>query len=226
MKPAAWHIAFIAVTVLYFTGMALQNDTLQFFFKPLLVSTLLGMFISETAGVASPFKKWITGALVCAVAGDTLLMFANNNERYFILGLVAFLIAHVFYILCFHFIKVKASIPGKWYAAIIVGVYYFFMMSFLLPHLGALKIPVLVYGIVISFMLLLAMLLYDLPDQVTARTILTGAIFFVVSDSVLAINKFYHPAAWGGWAIMSTYVLAQWLLTRGMIRYIRQEERS
>lgn len=223
MKPAAWHIAFIGVVVVYFTGMALQSDALQLLLKPLLVCTLLGTFISETTGISSPFKKWMIGALIGSVGGDTLLMFANYKELYFILGLISFLIAHIFYILCFHSIKVKTSIPGRWYTAIIVGVYYFFIMSFLLPHLGVLKVPVLIYGIVISFMLLLAMHLYELPDHQTARIILTGAIFFVVSDSILAINKFYHPVVWGGWAIMSTYVLAQWLLVRGITRYIRAQ---
>ncbi|SDC65523.1 lysoplasmalogenase [Niabella drilacis] len=222
----AWKLIFIGVLLLYFAGMALHNDALQFFLKPLLVSTLLGIFISETAGIASPFKKWIIGALVFSVGGDTLLLFANNNELYFILGLVSFLMAHVCYILCFHFIKVKESVSGKWHTAIIVGVYYFFIMSFLIPHLGALKIPVLIYGMVISFMLLLAMHLYDLTDHTTARTILTGAILFVVSDSVLAVNKFYRPAPWGGWAIMVTYMGAQWLLVKGLIRYIKHRRSS
>ncbi|MGJ7032033.1 lysoplasmalogenase [Niabella hirudinis] len=226
MKPASWHRIFMGVVFLYFAGMALQNNILQFVLKPLLVGALLGIFISETAGIDSPFKKWIMGALVFSIGGDTLLLFANNNELYFILGLISFLIAHVFYILCFHFMKVREAIAGKWYTAIIVGVYYFFIMSFLIPHLGALKIPVLIYGIVISCMLLLAMHLYDLRDHKTGRTILTGAIFFVVSDSVLAINKFYHPAVWGVWAIMITYVGAQWLLVSGLIRYIRDSRSS
>ncbi|HEX7757145.1 MAG TPA: lysoplasmalogenase [Niabella sp.] len=224
MKPAVWKIIFACVTIAYFTGMALQNDTLQFACKPLLVSSLLGYFIAATRANSSSLKKWITGALTFSVAGDTLLLFANDNELYFISGLVSFLIAHLFYICCFHQIKIKESISGKWYTAIIVGVYYFFIMSFLIPHLGTLKIPVLVYGIVISFMLLLAMHLYDLPDNRTARLLLTGAIFFVLSDSILAVNKFYRPAAWGGWAIMSTYMLAQWTLVNGMIRLITKSE--
>ncbi|WP_018627276.1 lysoplasmalogenase [Niabella aurantiaca] len=222
MKPAAWHIIFICVTIAYFTGMALQLDVAEYIFKPLLVSSLLGYFTAATAGIPSGFKKWITGALIFSVGGDSLLLLANASERYFILGLVSFLIAHVFYIGCFHFMKVRESVPGKWQPAIIVGVYYFFIMRFLLPHLGALKIPVLIYGIVISFMLLLAMHLYELKDNRTGRMLLTGAVLFVVSDSILAVNKFYHPAAWGGWAIMSTYLGAQWLLTRGMIRYIKR----
>lgn len=223
MKPTVWIYSFVIVVVIYFTGMAAQNDTIQFIFKPLLVSSLLGYFMAAVKDTASPFKKWIVGALLFSVGGDTLLLFANKNELYFILGLLSFLIAHVCYIVCFHKIKQQEKIEGKWYAAIIVGVYYFFIMSFLIPHLGPLKIPVLVYGIVISFMLLLAMVLYDLADNKTARLLLTGAIFFVISDSVLAINKFYNPLPWGGWAIMITYILAQWLLANGAIRYIKSK---
>lgn len=221
MKTTFWLYCFIAVVAVYFTGMALQNNTIQLIFKPLLVSSLLGYFITTVKETVSPFKKWIIGALLFSAGGDTLLLFANNNELYFIFGLVSFLIAHVCYIVCFHKMKQKEKIEGKWYAAIIVGVYYFFIMSFLIPHLGPLKIPVLVYGIVISFMLLLAIVLYDMPNNKTARLLLTGAIFFVISDSVLAINKFYNPVPWGGWAIMTTYVLAQCLLVKGVIRYIK-----
>ncbi len=205
--------------------MALQNDWLQVVFKPLLIGSLLAYFIAatKTTKATASVRKRTIGALLFSIAGDTLLLFANNKELYFILGLVAFLVAHIFYILCFHQIKIKNALPGKWYTAIIVGIYYFFIMSFLIPHLGPLKIPVLVYGIVISFMLLLAMQLYDLRDNTTARYLLTGAICFVVSDSILAINKFYHPVKWGGWAIMITYVAAQLLLIRGMVRLITTE---
>jgi len=211
---------FPAIVACYFAGMAFHNDMLLMIFKPLLVSSLSGYFISATIQASSVLKKWIIGALAFSIAGDTLLMFANNNELFFILGLVAFLIAHIFYIICFHTIRTKEGIAGKWYVAIIVAIYYFLIMNFLLPHLGGLKYAVIIYGLVISFMLLIAMHLYDLEDNLTARYILTGAILFVVSDSVLAINKFYQPYPWGSWAIMITYTLAQWLLVKGCIRYI------
>ena len=159
-------------------------------------------------------------ALFFSIAGDTLLMFANKNELFFLLGLSAFLIAHIFYIICFHKIKTRENVEGKWQWAVVVAIYYFFIISILMPHLGELKIPVLVYGLVISFMLLVAMLLYDLEDNKTARYILTGALLFVLSDSVLAINKFHRPIAIGGWLIMLTYVSAQYLLVKGLIRYL------
>ena len=149
-------------------------------------------------------------------------MFANKNELFFLLGLSAFLLAHVFYIISFHKIKVKENIEGKWQWAIVVAIYYFFIISILMPHLGEMKIPVLVYGLVISFMLLVAALLYDLRDNKIARYILTGAILFVISDSILAINKFHHPFQTAGWVIMLTYVAAQYLLVQGLVKYINK----
>lgn len=211
---------FTIICAFYFIGMAIQNDALQFFFKPLLVTSLLIQFLLVTKSASVSLKKWITLALLFSIAGDTLLMFANRDELFFMLGLIAFLIAHIFYIVCFHLIRTKEGIGGKWYVAIIVAAYYLLLISFLSPYLGALKYPVKIYGFVISFMLLIAMHLYDLKDNRTAQYILTGAVLFVVSDSILAINKFYQAYAWGGWAIMVTYILAQRLLVNGAIRYI------
>lgn len=211
---------FAIATLAYFIGMAVQNSTMQFICKPLLVTLLLLHFISVTKKQASTIKKIAIGAFVFSIAGDTLLMFANRSEIYFLLGLSAFLIAHILYILTFHKIKIKEDVGGKWQWAIVVAIYYFFIITLLLPHLGDMKIPVLVYGLVISFMLLIAAFLYDLEDNITAQYIFTGAILFIVSDSILAINKFYYPFAGGGWAIMITYILAQYLLVNGIARYI------
>ncbi|OJU28535.1 MAG: hypothetical protein BGN92_06650 [Sphingobacteriales bacterium 41-5] len=213
-------LLFCIVTVAYFVGMALQNDTIMFICKPLLVTSLLAYFISETNGAEPGLRILVVLALVFSIAGDTLLMFANRDELFFLLGLSAFLLAYVFYIITFHKIKVKENIEGRWPWAIVVAIYYFFIISILMPHLAEMKIPVLVYGLVISFMLLVAMLLYDLEDNKTARYILTGAILFVVSDSVLAINKFYKPFETAGWITMITYISAQYLLVKGLVRYI------
>lgn len=226
MNKKIWTIIILSVVICYFTGMAFQNNIIQLIFKPLLVSSMLGYFLVSTKESLSPLKKWIAAALIFSIAGDSLLMFANKNELFFMLGLCSFLLAHIFYIVCFHNIKTKEGINGKWQVAILVVVYYFFLLNFLIPFLGGMKYPVIVYGLVISFMLLVAMHLYDLKDNHTARFILTGAILFVVSDSILAINKFYKPYAWASWAIMLTYLLAQWMLVKGTIRYILFQDKS
>jgi len=53
---------------------------------------------------------------------------------------------------------------------------------------------------------------------------MTGAGLFVISDSVLAINKFYQPFEAAGILIMLTYGLAQFFIIKGAIKYIRNRE--
>ena len=50
-----------------------------------------------------------------------------------------------------------------------------------------------------------------------------GAILFVVSDSLLAFNKFFSPFNNAGVIIMLTYGLAQLFITEGAVRYINSE---
>lgn len=197
----------------------------MFIFKPLLVTTLLLYFIAATKNIASRIKIPVALALVFSVAGDTLLMF-GRDEIFFLCGLGAFLMAHIFYIISFHRIKIAENVEGRWQWAVVVAIYYFFIISILMPGLGNMKIPVLAYGLVISFMLLVAMLLYDMEDNQTARYILTGAVFFVLSDSILAVNKFHRPLLMGDWLIMTTYIAAQYLLVMGLTRYIIQTKNA
>lgn len=118
MQSKHWSCIFAVIVACYFAGMALHSDILQLIFKPLLVTSLLGYFVTVTRSVTSSLKKWIINALIFSIAGDTLLMFSNSNELYFIWGLIAFLVAHIFYITCFHQIRTKEGITGKWYASL------------------------------------------------------------------------------------------------------------
>lgn len=224
MKPVGWRNIFFTVVLLYFVGLAMGNQTLQMVFKPLLLLSLFAFFLSHKPPNDPFLRRWMATALLASMAGDSLLLFARHQEWFFMLGLLAFLWAHISYIICLHTIRKKAGLEGRWYLAIIVGVYYFFIMGFLMPHLGFLKIPVLVYGVVMSGMLFLALLLIDLPNAKTGRYFATGAVLFVASDSLLAINKFHHPVPWASWAIMIPYIWGQWLLTIGMLRQLAKSK--
>ena len=85
------------------------------------------------------------------------------------------------------------------------------------------KIAVPVYGIVISFMLLLALHMLFISNKSAGQMMMAGAILFVISDSILAINKFYSPFQNAGILIMLSYGLAQLMIVAGAIRYRRDE---
>jgi uncharacterized membrane protein YhhN len=95
------------------------------------------------------------------------------------------------------------------------------MLSLLLPTLGNLKIPVFVYAIILSTMLLFAFKGYLKWSKPAGSYILLGAIIFVCSDSILAFNKFYKPILFSSFLIMATYLLAQYLIVVGILKLNR-----
>ena len=86
------------------------------------------------------------------------------------------------------------------------------------------KFPVRIYGIVISFMFMLAMHIMLGKNKKAALWMMTGALLFVMSDSVLAINKFYQSFELSRMIIMLTYGLAQLFIIVGAVKYINLEK--
>ena len=98
-----------------------------------------------------------------------------------------------------------------------VLLYLFGFLYFLWDKLGVMKIPVIIYALVISTMLLVAIKGYFTWNSKSGKLLLIGAVFFVLSDSILAINKFYVPIYLSSFWIMSTYITAQFLIVKGVL---------
>ncbi|HVT85497.1 MAG TPA: lysoplasmalogenase [Chitinophagaceae bacterium] len=222
MKKNYWIIAYAVVFGVHLAGIYRSNEMLQVFSKPLLVILLIVYFLSQTRIWNDTLKKWIPAALFFSWVGDVLLMFQGENQLFFLLGLSSFLLAHIFYIVFFHNIRIRENIKSSWLLLFIVVVYYAVLITLLSPYLGTMKLPVRVYGIFISFMFLLAMHMLFIKNKPAGRLMMTGALFFVISDSILAINKFYQSFEPAGIIIMLTYGLAQLFITEGAIKYIRK----
>jgi uncharacterized membrane protein YhhN len=91
-----------------------------------------------------------------------------------------------------------------------------YLLTLLKPNLGNLFYPVLVYGITISVFGLVATLNYVTKRTMPSRYLMLGAILFIASDSMIALNKFHDAQMFYPVAIMITYVLAQYLIYRFM----------
>ncbi|MCF8214807.1 MAG: lysoplasmalogenase [Chitinophagaceae bacterium] len=214
-------IVSIAEIILISTG----NETLRIFTKPLIIPFLAGIYhLNAISPPKKNYKDPVLLGLFFSWIGDILL----QNEGYFIPGLMAFLIAHIFYILFFASTQSANTSFFKLRPVMIIAViaYLIELMILLWPHLGGMKIPVLVYGITISTMLSAAFWQYQKLDNTTALYLIFGAGFFVASDSILALNKFKTQFDSAGIYIMSTYILAQLFIVLGAIRYrnIPQEQ--
>jgi len=223
MPKSTWIAVFIFLLVANLISVYLNNDTLRNISKPLLMPVLAIYFLTQTRGVVTPLKPWIILALAFSWLGDMLLMFEERNSIFFLLGLAAFFVAQVFYIVFFHNIRMREYIRGNALLLLVVIVYYFILISVISPHLGDLKLPVRIYGVVLSFMVMLAMHTMFSKNKTAGRWMMVGAILFVASDSLLAFNKFYSAFDYSGVMIMLTYGVAQLFIAGGAAKYIRDE---
>ena len=182
--------------------------------KPAIISSLLIYFLSHST--PKPFKAWVTLALVFSLIGDVLLMFAGTNELFFIFGLIAFLLAHLVYIKIFSFNQNKSL--NIWATIIGFGLYGALFFLLLKDHLGSLLVPVAVYMLVILCMGLFAYRRRGKVSLESFRLVFMGALLFMVSDSILALNKFYIAITSSGFLIMATYSFAQYFIVNGLLK--------
>ncbi|MFB9080044.1 lysoplasmalogenase [Flavobacterium procerum] len=218
MKNSLFFKIFIVVCVLYLIAMLLGYEHFDLFLKPILIPIL---FFVTYFHHKFPTKRNLMVALFFSWLGDIILLFTDLGEIYFILGLVLFLIAHITYSVLFnHQIRSSKKRNKNIFIAgsILIAVYLIGMVSFLLPNLGNLEIPVIAYASVISTMLLFAfngLLIWEKPGN---KLVFSGALFFVISDSILAVNKFYNPIEKSSFFIMLTYLMAQYLIVIGILK--------
>ncbi|WP_395243514.1 lysoplasmalogenase [Agromyces sp. MMS24-K17] len=156
----------------------------------------------------------LVAALAASWLGDVLLTF----DGWFVPGLLAFLAAHVAYVVLFLRLGAAASgdggqpsrrRPPLW--TLVYVAWYASFLALLAPHLGALLVPVAAYGAVLGAMAALA--------AARGRLVAVGGALFVVSDSVLALGRFLpgYEFALHDLVVMSTYLGAQALITIGVV---------
>lgn len=214
-------IAFWVFTLLDITGIAFNLEILHLITKPLLVPALLMLLFFTQSSV--PGKKLLITGLIFSWLGDVFLLFEYKYALFFIFGLASFLTTHIFYIIYFLRIRsANASLLKKQPVLIaLVLVYGVGLVWLLYPHLGDMKFPVIIYASVICTMLLCSLHVFLKINKKAAARFLLGASAFVISDSLLAINKFYQPFAFAGVLIMLTYCAAQFFIVTG---YTQQTE--
>jgi len=184
--------------------------------KPLILLSLIFFFINQGKHLSSKTKVITLLALLFSLAGDVLLMFTDISASFFLSGLVAFLLAHIMYIMVFLDKKNSKKIALIFITVLLIyaiGIFYL-----LKDGLGDMLIPVIVYMLVILTMILTSTMRKGNVSNKSYNLVFIGAIFFVISDSFLAINKFYQPVPLSKIIIMSTYSLAQYLIVLGLLK--------
>ena len=177
-----------------------------YLFKPLTTLFILFLAIFAVQPV-SPRYQWFIGlGLIFSLGGDIFLMLPKDR---FIAGLVSFLAAHVCYIAAFsqgiHVVSTPwVLLPFLLTVIIFVGILW--------PHLAKMKLPVLIYALAIGMMGWSATERWLQIGEVKAFLAFGGALLFIVSDAVLAYNRFVKRFTAAQAIILITYYIAQYLI--------------
>ena len=197
----------IAVAALATATSVIGMKELHFIFKPLtmviaIIFVAIRAFRSSAAG---RFDLLLIAALVASLAGDVFLMLPG---RYFIPGLASFLIAHLFYLALF-----RQGVPWFPSRRALIGTLatgaamYAWVWGGLTDPV--LKVAVAAYVSVISLMVAQAIGRATVLRNTGAAAVALGACLFMLSDSLIAINRFVQALPLASLCVLTSYYLAQ-----------------
>lgn len=210
-----WVLVASALLAIFSGPNALDAEILRFVFKPLTTVLIIAYAWSRTGDVPRR-RTWVLVGLVFSLAGDIALMWPGG----FLAGLVAFLLAHLAYLVAFTSTTRLASMWQPWvlYAAVSAA-----LLAQLWPGVpAALQIPVVAYVICLAAMAAQAATWW-LREGASAGSreagyAALGGLLFVCSDALLAINKFLDPLPEASLWVLSTYWAAQWCIATSLKR--------
>jgi len=175
-------------------------------FKPLTTIILLLLAVLSSTAHGSRYQLAIVIGLACSLAGDIFLMLPRDR---FVAGLASFLVAHLAYVAAFTAGVPIGTDPALLIPLLIAAVV---LLGFLWSSLGSFRIPVLLYAGTILLMVWRAWGRSRALPSPGALVAAAGATLFMVSDAVLALNRFHRPFRSAQALIMGSYVAAQTLI--------------
>lgn len=165
-----------------------------YIFKP--ISTLLVIVTAALAFLLPSSLPTLTifilAGLLFSFGGDVALMF-QSKQKAFRLGLLLFTLAHVAYAIIFSLYSTLSWWDVLTAALLFVVASIFYRL--IMKNLGVMKIPVILYIVIISVMVNRALAVFRSPifNQIQAVMIALGALLFYLSDVILAANRFWRP---------------------------------
>lgn len=216
---------YMVVAIVHIYTLISDNEQYILISKYLLMPMLILHVIVNCKKVLKNVIPFITALFFCWV-GDILLIYADVYEQFFMFGLAAFLIGHLFYIWSFrkYAHKTISLFKRKPWIILLPVLYSIVLISIVFSNLEDMMIPVIIYAIAITVMCIAAINRSGRTNFYSFLFVFIGALFFIASDSMIAINRFYTEISSASLLIMSTYIIAQYLITSGLLLHIKDPE--
>lgn len=186
---------------------------LAYVFKPLTTLAILAV-AARARAVPAGYRVPIVLGLAFALVGDVLLMLPADR---FVAGLASFAVTHVCYLTAF---RSDARLGGQKLPFLLLAGVAAGVLALLWPGLGpGLGLPVAVYAVLLAAMAAQAVSRALELDTAGSRLAAAGALLFLLSDTLLAVDRFRFPLAADRVAVLATYWAAQWLIAWSVVRH-------
>lgn len=207
MRPLLLIVA-LAGAALFLLGLHFELKWLTLLSKPLPVICLLIWLREAPTGI---YRRWVAIGLAFSLLGDVLLEWPADL---FVFGLGAFLLAHLAYLVAY-LSDTRRLAPMDLLLAILAAGGMFLVLTN--AGLGQLLLPVALYSLAIGAMLWRALARIGAVGTASAWLAAGGAALFVLSDSLIGINRFVAPFEGARYAIILSYWLGQLGITASAV---------
>lgn len=199
-------VLFLLGSAAYLTVISFGRFPFDYLLKVAPILVLIGFARRTLAGRA---RTLTLAALVFSAGGDVLLALSFPNQ--FIFGLGSFLIAQIMYLVVFLQYRNSDHIAAKNVLSGLIFIYAVIIGGMVTPEQIELKIAIVSYLVIICCMVLAAVRAWS-----GAYLHVLGAVSFMISDSIIAWDRFHEPLPFAAVAVMATYYLAQGLIVLGV----------
>jgi len=208
LHPIIVVLTFVSATIAILSKYLGWRPNIFYISKPLTTTLILVPVLLLVADSENAYVPLIAGGLAFALLGDILLMLPESR---FVLGIGSFAATHALYLAAFISAAGLALVNPSTIPLLLFTV---IMTRFLWPGLRrSLQIPVLAYVVLITIMTIQAIGAAVQSEGVGLAIAAAGAVLFLASDSMLAIDRFRLPFKAAQGMVLATYWLGQWLIS-------------
>jgi uncharacterized membrane protein YhhN len=203
-----WFLAFFTFisAVLTIHARYKRPHSFLYLFKPLTMILILAAAWLADRSLSTAYQRLVLLGLLFSLSGDVFLMLPKDR---FIPGLAAFLAAHLFYIAAFTG-GAGFKLTG-WILCAVLAAGIAIAVP-IVPRAGRMKLPIILYVAVILTMVWQALERWNRMRTGQAGLAAAGAVLFLISDSLLAWNRFRRPFKTAEVFKLGSYFAAQWMI--------------
>ncbi len=196
--------------------------------KSVLMFSLLVYFWDQTEEHKdTKWARFTTLAIVFTWIGDIMFMLYIKNFLFFFVGISTYIAAHIFFLLAFS----KASYSGKlkfnFSLVPLLAIGHIILMAYLiLPYLdGVIQVPIALYAFSTLALVVFAWYRKSQTKSDSFIWVFLGVVLIVISDSVLAINRFSNTIPYAQYVTTTCFIVAHWFIITGLIRHFKPVEK-